>query len=77
MKTKVNITKDYYQIRIPVSEVFSNKAIRRFLDFLKIREIASQSKATEKQISELADEVTESFWKKNKDSLLNETRNRC
>jgi hypothetical protein len=77
MKTKVNITKDYYQIRIPVSEVYSNKAIRRFLDFLKIREIASQSKATEKQISELADEVTESFWKKNKDSLLNETRNRC
>ena len=26
----------------------------------------------EKQIAELADEVTESFWKKNKDRLLNE-----
>ncbi len=77
MKTRVNITKDYYQIRITVSEEYSNKAIRRFLDFLKIREIASQSKATEEQIAELADEVTENFWKKNKDSLLNETRNRC
>ncbi len=74
MKTQVNITKDYYQIRIPVSEAYSNKAIRRFLDFLKLREISSQSKATEKQIAELADEATESFWKKNKDRLLNEAR---
>ncbi len=74
MKTKVNITKDYYQIRIPVSEVYSNKTIRRFLDFIRIRDIASQSKATEKQIAELADEITENFWKINKDRLLNEAR---
>ena len=74
MKTKVNITKDYYQIRIPVSEVYSNKTIRRFLDFIRIRDIASQSKATEEQIAELADEITENFWKTNKDRLLNEAR---
>lgn len=74
MKTQVNITEEYYQIRIPVSEVYSNKAIRRFLDFLKLREIASQSNATKEQIAELSDEVTDSFWKVNKDRLLNEDR---
>ena len=74
MKTQVKITKDYYQIRIPVSEVYANKTIRRFLDFLRIKEIASQSKATDEQIAELADEATESFWKANKDRLLNEAR---
>ena len=74
MKTQVKITKDYYQIRIPVSEVYSNKTIRRFLDFLRIREIASKSRATDEQIAELADEVTESFWKANRDKLLNEAR---
>ena len=74
METKLDITKDYYQITIPVSEVYKNKNIRRFIDFLRIRKIASQSEATNDEISELAEEANSNFWENNKDNLLNENR---
>ena len=72
MKTQVNITKDYYQIRIPISEAFDNPNIRRFLDFLRIEQVADKSKADKKDIEELSEDVKESWWQENGEKWLNE-----
>lgn len=44
--------------------------LQRILDYLKFREIASKSKATQKQIDELAKESKQSWWENNKDKFL-------
>ncbi len=44
--------------------------LQRILDYLKFREIASKSKATQKQINELATESKSTWWKKNKDRFV-------
>ena len=75
MNTQIKVTGEYYQIKIPIEYGFSNKPVKRFLDYLRIKQIASESKATEDQIAEFADEVSASFWNANKSKLLNETRN--
>jgi len=75
MNTQIKVTGEYYQIKIPIEYGFSNKPVKRFLDYLRIKQIASESKATEDQIAEFADEVSASFWEANKSKLLNETRN--
>ena len=43
--------------------------LQRILDYLKFREIASKSKATQEQIDQLSKESKSSWWKKNKDSF--------
>ena len=75
MKTQIKVTSEYYQIKIPIEYSFSNKPIKRFLDYLRIKQIASESKATNEQIAEFADDISASFWESNKSKLLNETRN--
>jgi hypothetical protein len=44
--------------------------LQRILDYLKFREIASKSKATQDQIDELATESKSTWWKKNKDRFI-------
>ena len=44
--------------------------LQRILDYLRFREIASKSKATQKQINELATESKSTWWKKNKDRFV-------
>jgi len=44
--------------------------LQRILDYLKFREIASKSKATQEQIDELAKESKSSWWSKNKNQLI-------
>lgn len=41
--------------------------LQRILDYLKFREIASKSKATQKEIDGLSIESKSTWWKKNKD----------
>jgi hypothetical protein len=72
METQVEITKDYYTIKIPTQVVYENKSIKRFIDFLRIKIITSRSQATDDDIKELSNYVNESFWKENRDRLLNE-----
>jgi len=40
--------------------------LQRILDYVKFREIASRSKATQEQIDDLAKESKSSWWEKNK-----------
>ena len=44
--------------------------LQRVLDYLKFREIASKSKATQKQIDELSFESKSSWWNKNKSRFV-------
>ena len=44
--------------------------LQRILDYLKFREIASKSKASQKQIDELSSESKSSWWNKNKSRFV-------
>ncbi len=51
-------------IRVPAGTDLPG--LQRILDYLKFREIASKSKATEAQIDQLSTASKVSWWKKNK-----------
>ncbi len=57
---QVEVLKDNscYQIKIPILESYNDKYIRKFLDYLKIKEVASKSQATDEDIEKLSDEIT-------------------
>ena len=40
--------------------------IQSFIDYVKFREINSQSKATQEQADKLAEEINQNWWDKNK-----------
>jgi uncharacterized protein YdbL (DUF1318 family) len=44
--------------------------LQRILDFIKYREIASKSKASQKEIDQLAKQSKYSWWEKNKGRFL-------
>ncbi len=54
------------EILIRLSSGTDLVGLQRVLDYLKFREIASRSKASQNQIDELANESKESWWSKNK-----------
>lgn len=58
-----------FKISIPVNLVDITE-IQDFLDYLKFRSITSKSKATEKDIEDLSNEINQSWWDKNKDKYL-------
>ncbi len=53
-----------YQINIPISESYQDEYVRRFLDYLRIKEITSKSLATDEDINELSEELMEQWWEK-------------
>ncbi|MDT0643303.1 hypothetical protein RM553_10725 [Zunongwangia sp. F363] len=44
--------------------------LQRMIDYIKYREIASKSKASEKQIEELAQKSKSDWWEKNNNRFL-------
>lgn len=44
--------------------------LQRILDYIKYREIASKSKASQEKIDELANESKSSWWDKNKSKFI-------
>ena len=70
MQVEVSKANSYYQIKIPILESYNDKYIRKFLDYLKIKEIASKSQATDEDIEKLSEEFTKEWWDKNKDKFL-------
>lgn len=44
--------------------------LQRILDYLKFREIASKSKATQAQIDKLSTESKSAWWKNNKERFV-------
>ncbi len=59
------------EILIRLSSGTDLVGLQRILDYLKFREIASKSKATQKQIDELSSESKSSWWDKNKSRFVN------
>jgi hypothetical protein len=72
MNTKITVTDNNYIINIPIAEAYENDVIRNFIDFLRVSQIALKSKATEKNIEQFSEEINESYWKENKDRIMNE-----
>lgn len=58
------------EILIRLSSGTDLVGLQRILDYLKFREIASKSKATQKQIDELSSESKSSWWDKNKSRFV-------
>jgi len=46
-----------YQINIPILETYQDEYVRRFLDYLRIKEITSTSLATDEDINNLSEEL--------------------
>jgi len=65
---KTKKTADTLTISIPISDM-QTEEIEDILAYLKARLIARKSKLTQPQADELADEVTASWWEKNKDRI--------
>jgi len=61
---QIERTKDEILIRVPSNTDLTG--LQRILDYVKFREIASKSKATQEQIDELAKASKSSWWEKNK-----------
>jgi len=66
----MQIERTHKEILIRLSSGTDLVGLQRILDYLKFREIASKSKASQKQIDELANESKESWWSKNKSRFV-------
>lgn len=58
------------EILIRVSSETNLVGLQRIVDFIKFREIASKSKATQKEIDQLAKESKSNWWKNNKSKFI-------
>lgn len=58
------------EILIRLSTKESASSIQRLLDLVEFWEITSQSKATEKDINDLADKSKQDWWSKNKSQYI-------
>ncbi len=70
MKIEISKTDRYYQIIIPISESYHDKYVRKFLDYLRLKEISAKSHATDEDIENLSEEIIEKWWNKNKIRFL-------
>ena len=55
-------------IKVPNSIDFTY--LQDFIDYLTVKSIVSKSKATDKQITAMAEEAQASWWKKNKSRFV-------
>lgn len=58
------------EILIRVASSTDLTGLQRILDYIKFREIASKSKATQEEIDELAKESKSTWWDKNKSRFI-------
>jgi hypothetical protein len=65
---EIERTKD--EILIRVSSKIDLTGLQRILDFIKFREIASKSKASQDEIDEIARESKSNWWEKNKNRFI-------
>ncbi|MDR9487967.1 hypothetical protein [Salibacter sp.] len=65
---QIERTKNEILIRVASSTDLTG--LQRILDYIKFREIASKSKATQEQIDDLAKDSKSTWWEENKDRLV-------
>ena len=66
----MQIEKTNNEILIRLSSGTDLVGLQRIFNFLKFREIAAKSKATQKQIDKVANESKQSWWSKNKNRFV-------
>lgn len=59
---------DEILIRVPANTDLTG--LQRILDYVKFREIASKSQASQEQIDDLAKESKSSWWEKNRSRFI-------
>jgi hypothetical protein len=65
---QIERTKNEILIRVASSTDLTG--LQRILDYIKFREIASKSKATQEQIDDLAKDSKSTWWEENKYRLV-------
>ena len=58
------------QVQITISSKVDGFGLQKLLDYIHYLEATANSKATQKEVDKLADEVNEAWWEKNKTRFL-------
>ncbi|MFN5170523.1 MAG: hypothetical protein ACK5DD_12930 [Cyclobacteriaceae bacterium] len=58
------------QITITVSSSIDSFGLQRLIDYIKYLEATSKSKAKQNEVDKLANEVTASWWRKNRKRFI-------
>ncbi len=69
MKVEMSKTDSYYHIRIPIIESYHNKYLRKFLDYLRLKELSSKSILTDNDIEELSEDIMVKWWNETKSAF--------
>jgi hypothetical protein len=63
----MRIERENNEIRFSIPDnIIDIDEIQNFIDYVRFKEISIKSKASESDASDLADEINNSWWKKNK-----------
>lgn len=67
----MKVTRQNKELIISIPDnVLSLTEIQDLIDYFKFRSITSKSKASQKDVDKLSDEIDESWWTKNKPKFL-------
>lgn len=67
----LNVSREGEKILIAIDQqMISNDYFLKFLERMKLEEIANKSKLKEEDAMAIAEEIKESWWETNKDRLL-------
>ncbi len=58
------------EILIRIPNTVDLQGAQRIIDYIRYQEVTSKSKAKQKDIDKLADDVNKGWWEKNKDTFL-------
>ena len=74
MKTLIN-QDDIFTLNIP-KDLITNKMVQKLISLIEFRELIKDNAMTEKQATELAEEIKEKWWQENKDWFLKDVEKR-
>jgi hypothetical protein len=67
----MKVTRNNNELTISIPDnIMTLGEVQELLDYIKFRSITSKSKASQKDISSLSDEIDESWWNKNKSKFI-------
>ena len=58
------------EILIRIPNTVDLEGAQRIIDYIRYQEVTSRSKAKQKDIDKLADDINKGWWEKNKDTFL-------
>lgn len=62
----MQIERNNDELVIRITEVIDPKIVQKFIDYVRLKGIASKSKATEKDIEDISNEIDSNWWKENR-----------